>query len=1767
MSVPTLIFTRKSRSRPITVGIKRSENNRKEFRGKSISTNTTATFDKIEVDVEECSSSTGKQDKGHHHRHQECCIREEGEESVQYYEDSCHHHHRRHHHAHNGFDDDREKEHVTFVPLFSSDKSGTTLECVNYNKDFRQQHNCHGEEQLFQEQFHEKGTADRKAIITCSFQQKNKVMSYRSKENSNNGGCRQSETRHMFSRTINNNIEGGSLSRNNLNRNTISPIPIPFNKCNDYIICDINKLSSQLAGFIWKMSLEFSRRSRSGGGWKGSSNVFSVLNLILLLCILLCLSSCHPVNCLEVERGGVGAKGGKLSETDIAGDSDGGQGNSVIKSNGGSSRAHSSTSAFDPFHTSHSDKRMTRNIANNNDDDDDNGRGGGRSVTRNGSVILSIEDEDKSIQFSQSNTAIFNILQKGQSQAGGGRGNDDISAPYQSRNASSAQPSSSSYFSSGGRLNNKRTGSYSSKSHINEQSPFEKMSGDEPARGPFFKNMSSSPNKRGSRSVCRLSEFVCKGGKCISADKFCDGVDDCGDGSPSSDEPRFCTPCNRTYYGEVGSTYHLSLSSETIAAALGLNHPQQVDPSKSGGGGSHGGPAQFVCHLTFFAAGDNFGDLVQLMFDSVNIGQFVSSVIDGCPEGSLQVAEIHRPITGGQWCGSGAGFSVYFSEMTAMTLTLIIGAPSLSYSKSANGSLSHQTRPIDAFPGSSRTGSLLPSVHQSPPAMGPPPPPEFDFKMRYKFIPRMLAAVRYGSHSSPTEIGNLEPGTYCNRILEQCHRRRCKIQSPNYPGLYPRNVSCYFTVRQRDKPQCKRVLIKVSQSRSHKVQLRSLLPGPQLSLASGLVMSANDPTASAAADTFMAWEDCNWSRDRIIIYDGNTPDAPVLLTICGGSHIPPVISSGPEIHIAFHSTPFGNPLGPMPPPPFPAPLRGFELDVDVVLVDSETADYSNTPNCTFYFVSSKSGAEGHRAFKLQQDGGNWITGVTGTVSSPTHTLPPNTTCRYEFKGGSNEAIWIYFVSYRRDYVKDSKRPPEGNCTTRLTIRDGLLGHGQPRALLGSFCDSELPKLCEHKALQNETRLVRACTANESYISAGASLIIEQQFLEGTALRPLHFKFQYEFVNRHPAGTEGDCSRHFHMSKMKSKKGKIRTTDNIFDFGRGGKRNLTCTYTFNMGAHDALKLTILRSSFGDRPCRTHTDLESGRYACNYYPPPSSKGSSAGASIMHNDTLSALANASYPTHHPFAADHPGGNNTGGGAGFHHPHSQLKFPKSELTLEEYIWPGVNISSHKNCICSNSSKSSGYTWTFLGRKVQLTFTVENMRGQDGYENFFVEMEYEVLKGEGCRGDNHFMKTESGLISLASSFSHGPRDKTPTCDHYPWLLEAKENHSLYLRIPGFAMMEALKRPHHIQLKQNLLLHNLTSGSSQPIPAMLQQGQQQPQTLSEHLLPFTANSLVNTTASSSNKPSTLTGSAIFQLDRICPTTKNRIFVYDRDNRLVQKICPSSNHQMSKKNIQVVELYSEEFYQYTSPLYPPPKPRFIIEFVGRELGTYRINWLEVMSARMKTALKAMQTDFIGRASIAGRNLGANYSDTYKKELQKITSSWDETLTAMFEEQNELDHLPGGGVPPGTGVDSVHLVDERPNAPPPVCSSYCPELRACISEKLWCDGEIHCPVTKSDENSCDSFWLTVSQLLSPAVYVPLLAAVVSALCCCFLVMLCVGVKKMILSSRFKRHRHHHHHHHHRPGSVDGRSSVGSSCTSTVDRRLPPRDWTLDPHDPTS
>lgn len=50
---------------------------------------------------------------------------------------------------------------------------------------------------------------------------------------------------------------------------------------------------------------------------------------------------------------------------------------------------------------------------------------------------------------------------------------------------------------------------------------------------------------------------------------------------------------------------------------------------------------------------------------------------------------------------------------------------------------------------------------------------------------------------SPVQyLGDLIGSTYCSRIFNDCSDRTCRLQSPNFPGIYPRNLTCYYAVRQ-----------------------------------------------------------------------------------------------------------------------------------------------------------------------------------------------------------------------------------------------------------------------------------------------------------------------------------------------------------------------------------------------------------------------------------------------------------------------------------------------------------------------------------------------------------------------------------------------------------------------------------------------------------------------------------------------------------------------------------------------------------------------------------------------------------------------------------------------------------------------------------------------------------------------------------------------------------------------------------------------------------
>ncbi|XP_026678920.1 uncharacterized protein LOC113467125 [Diaphorina citri] len=441
-------------------------------------------------------------------------------------------------------------------------------------------------------------------------------------------------------------------------------------------------------------------------------------------------------------------------------------------------------------------------------------------------------------------------------------------------------------------------------------------------------NMSDSPS-----ASCKASEFACDNGRCVPITKYCNSLDDCGD---KSDEPRYCTPCNRTYYGEVGTTYEVE-----------LHRPKQEK-------------LPFICHLIFTASGGSLGDLIQLSFESFTLGRFLSFTHDGCPDGDMQISEIDRPHVGGAWCGTSWSPVNYFSETHSLKVTVRL------FKLSKDNSVYN-----------------------------------FDFKIGYKMLNKSSAVVRYGeslqehgasestaSNSTtpvPYYLGDLIAGTPCSRIFSDCDRKRCRLQSPNYPGIYARNLTCYYAVRQHEIPNGYHALVSVKQSKGQLIGITSQSRDVSRGGKSGEAGQNGQHVVSAGNDArkLKVWNECSEVQDYVTIYDGYTTRDPVLLRFCGGgTAIPEATSSGSELLVEFTTSPYGTL---MYTPPM-LPLHGFQLNVEVKFVEQESFMYAKNKRCEF-----------------------WIRGSgKGTLESPRHSLSPNTTCFYHLQGKKKRNVeWVF----------------------------------------------------------------------------------------------------------------------------------------------------------------------------------------------------------------------------------------------------------------------------------------------------------------------------------------------------------------------------------------------------------------------------------------------------------------------------------------------------------------------------------------------------------------------------------------------------------------------------------------------------------------------------------------------------------------------------------------------------------------------------------------
>uniref|UniRef100_W8C8T0 CUB domain-containing protein n=1 Tax=Ceratitis capitata TaxID=7213 RepID=W8C8T0_CERCA len=852
----------------------------------------------------------------------------------------------------------------------------------------------------------------------------------------------------------------------------------------------------------------------------------------------------------------------------------------------------------------------------------------------------------------------------------------------------------------------------------------------------------------GAHQQCSLSDFTCSNTRCVPLSKYCNNVNDCGDGS---DEPRFCTRCNRTYYGDIGLTYSLE-----------LYRPKQDR-------------LPYVCVLTLTAAGGQHGDIVQVTLDSFTIGRFTSYMHDGCPDGYMQIAESARTPIGGMWCGSSWGPVLFYSETRSLIFTIKLNKLARDQS-GYNFDFRIRYKVLTKDSSVTRYGGIkLEELRQwhnrssfqsqyaiedftnSSGAHSDRYGQDFSLFSAYTnnktFMDSLTPAVERNvqNYTEPKYyLGDLIPGTYCSRIFSDCDRKACRLQSPNFPGIYPRNLTCYYAVRQHEVPHGKHAMILVKQTKGNLIWISSQDTGTN---------SKPPPSTVEKEKKFeprlKTWSECDNIQDYVTVYDGYTTRDPIVLKFCGGGQaVPQATSSGPELLVEFTTSPFGTFTGTSS---NVLPLYGFQLDVEVIFVDVLSPTYSkNKKPCEF-----------------------WIRGAgRGILENPRHSLAPNTTCLYHLQGIgvfktfdhlslsrrtsaqgihqplSRFKVWISMMKFNLDldFGKMDETSvgaigvlqTQEDCSGMLRIWDGalreppacndlncvsdvslhpLLSHYNHNStnVIARYCRGTVPRTCDRSNI-NET-YARPCAISESYVSSSDSITLELKNTESTVLRPLEFKLKYEFIDLHQdglplVGGEIDCNRKFVSSLMERKDPAIfRSVRNTFLFGRGGTRNLKCIYKFEGQRGERIRIKLRKVTTLNRPCMSRVDEDINRSFC------------------YGDTNARIEIFERPYH-----------------------------------DSILLP-------RGCLCNSSNSSHlPVEYTSTSRDLEVHLTAINMTTLDDPDAINFEGMFEFIKGPANCKDGRRKFGPSGTIHM----TFGDME----CRTRPWLLEPSNgNKFLYVRL------------------------------------------------------------------------------------------------------------------------------------------------------------------------------------------------------------------------------------------------------------------------------------------------------------------------------------------------------------------------------------------------
>ncbi|KAJ8980367.1 hypothetical protein NQ317_019008, partial [Molorchus minor] len=203
------------------------------------------------------------------------------------------------------------------------------------------------------------------------------------------------------------------------------------------------------------------------------------------------------------------------------------------------------------------------------------------------------------------------------------------------------------------------------------------------------------------------------------------------------------------------------------------------------------------------------------------------------------------------------------------------------------------------------------------------------------------------------------PRSYCERIFRDCRLQTCYVQSPAYPGVYPRNLHCRYYLNTR-LPFIK-LYIENQEFNIDGQRCENIMTCPMRPISSGQ-------------------ENCPY--DYIKIYDGKNEFSPVIGTFCGMGKFPySIIGTSQDLFVEFVSSPAGPLLN-----------TGFHFNVGNWPGHVDTAG-SRNGTCDWLLSSESLRASGDSE---------------GIFLSVAHWYPPHTSCTYLMQGEEGEIVRLYF---------------------------------------------------------------------------------------------------------------------------------------------------------------------------------------------------------------------------------------------------------------------------------------------------------------------------------------------------------------------------------------------------------------------------------------------------------------------------------------------------------------------------------------------------------------------------------------------------------------------------------------------------------------------------------------------------------------------------------------------------------------------------------------